>query len=129
MLIFGSRIFSTSVEQISFQYPSWWIILAVLGALLAAGLLYYKSKKLDEKRSWLKPSLYFLRFLPIFGIGLLLLGPLLKQLLEETKKPIVVVLNDDSRSIDQWIQRTSSEDPSTAVNNMVAALSEKYEVG
>jgi len=116
------------VEQLSFQYPFWFSIIALIIALVFAGLLYYRSKGFDNKQNWLKPLLYFLRFLPILGIGLLLLGPLLKQLLEETKKPVIVILSDDSRSIDEWIGRSDITDPSDQVSMMSSSLSESYDV-
>jgi len=116
------------VEQISFQYPSWFSVLALIGALIFAFLLYYKFKGFDGKRGWLKPVLYTLRFIPILGIGLLLLGPLIKQLLEETKKPVVVLLSDDSRSINQWVERSETTDPTSAMSQLAQNLSESYDI-
>lgn len=96
-------------------------------AIALTFFLYYKFKGLDESSKGLKRVLYFLRFLPLLGIGLLLLGPLLQQLIEETKKPVVVLLSDDSQSIGQWSAGTTA-DPTEAVEQMAVSLSEKYEV-
>ena len=116
------------MEHISFQYPFWFSVLALVGALGFACLLYFKSKGFDGKNKWLKPLLYTLRFIPILGIGLLLLGPLLKQLLEETKKPVVVLLSDDSRSIDRWIESGDTDDPRLKMGELAQNLSESYDI-
>ena len=57
-----------------------------------------------------------------------MLGPLLKQLLEETKKPVIVLLSDDSRSIDQWIDRADSPDLASSMSQLAQSLSESYDV-
>ncbi len=87
------------MENISFQYPSWYILLCILLGLVYAFALYFRSKALEGQSDGLKWGLGILRFLVVTFIAILLLSPLLKSIIKEVKKPIVVLAQDQSESI------------------------------
>lgn len=115
------------MNNITFEYPAWFVIFCVLAGLLYAGILYYKDNRFQEKGNWLNFALGAVRFLSTFFIALLLLSPLIKSLKTETKKPIVILAQDQSESIANDLKG----DTATYQQNFEALadkLSEKYEV-
>ncbi len=87
------------MENISFQYPSWYILFCVLLGLAYAVGLYFRSKAFREQSDRLNWGLGILRFLAVTFIAILLLSPLLKSIVREVKKPVVVLAQDQSESI------------------------------
>lgn len=85
--------------NIDFTYSPWWLI---AGLVFAAGLsffLYYKDTQLRElNRAWVR-VLAVLRFLFIFGIIFLLLGPSLKIKKTEKEAPVFILAQDNSASV------------------------------
>ena len=69
-----------------------------------------------------------LRFFSIGLIALLLLEPLLKSLVTETKKPIVVITQDQSESIGNEMSDEQKATYQESINTLSSSLSEKYEV-
>ncbi len=116
------------MEQLSFQYPIWLIVFCILGAILGGVLLYAKTKPIDKDKKWLKPLLFLLRALPIFAIGALLLGPLLRQIQMETKRPAIVILSDVSKSVGNWHTQFGTTEIASDINGLKGILDEKYEV-
>lgn len=74
-----------------------WIILAAIVATLVALFQYgyIFSKKTNAKKPWFA----LLRFLTVFSILLLLIGPKFNRKTYETLKPQLLVMVDDSKSI------------------------------
>ncbi|MCB0594619.1 MAG: VWA domain-containing protein [Lewinellaceae bacterium] len=87
------------MSNITFQYPSWYIILCILLGLAYAAFLYYRDKNLREQSPLLNWALGSARFLSVTLIALLLLTPLLKNILRDVKKPVVVLAQDVSESV------------------------------
>ncbi len=86
------------MNNLTFQYPSWYIILCVVLGIAYALFLYFRDKTFKDNK-WLNSILGVLRALLVAFLSMLLLSPLLKSLLTETKKPIVVIAQDHSESI------------------------------
>jgi hypothetical protein len=116
------------VEQISLQYPNWTILLCILGGLLYAGFLYYRSGKFTEKAKWLKPLLGFIRFTSVVLIGILLLGPMIKHLQEDSKQPSIALLLDNSQSITEVSNDGSTESLRSSISTLYSQLSASYKV-
>lgn len=87
------------MDNITFQYPSWYILLCILLGLAYAVLLYRRDKNFGEQSPLLNWALGGLRFLAVSLIALLLLSPLLKNILRDVKKPVVVLAQDESESV------------------------------
>jgi len=89
------------LSSLSFQYPSFYIVLVLLIAALFTGLLYFRNSKQKDIPPHIQITLGVLRFVSIALIGFLLLGPLIKRTETEIQKPIVLVAMDNSASIGQ----------------------------
>ena len=78
---------------------SWWTVLLVIAlGLLYAGLLYIKNP-LNKLTTTLTIVLFVFRFLAVFILGFLLLSPTIKTKKKQIEKPIIILAQDNSRSI------------------------------
>ena len=116
------------IDNISLPVSFWFLPLALLIAFGFAGLLYFREKIFDQSAPWVKKMMFALRFIVVFLIILLFLGPVVKSIDEERKDPIVVLLEDNSRSIsfaagEEWLSSFS-----TKVADIKKKLSGQYEV-
>ncbi|MEI6508759.1 MAG: hypothetical protein WCO54_09765 [Bacteroidota bacterium] len=87
--------------QLTTEYPFWLSLVCMLIAALASWLLY-RNSKLDLAGKYRKVFLYGLmafRFLSIFLMLFLLLGPLMKLISRKVEKPFIILAFDDSESI------------------------------
>ncbi|MEZ4982522.1 MAG: hypothetical protein R2769_13250 [Saprospiraceae bacterium] len=116
------------MESITLQYPSWYVLICVLAALILAGVLYYKDKTFKNQSKLLVWGMGALRFLVTFLICLLLLEPLLKSFVTETKNPVVVLAQDNSESVGAAFTPEDSAAYATNLENLKNQLAEKYEV-
>ncbi len=85
-----------------FQYSVWWIIPCLCLGMVYAFLLYKNEKNFEESFlafKKLKYLLFALRAIFISLLAILLLVPLIEHLRSETKKPIVCLLMDQSKSM------------------------------
>ena len=115
------------MNNLSFPYPTWYLLLCLLLGLVFAFVLYFKNKSFPERTSTLSWVLGLIRFLCIGAIAVLLLSPLLKSTLTETKKPVVVLAQDVSESI---LAEMSSEEKTKYqqdFSNLSTALKENYD--
>ncbi len=115
------------MDQISFQYPAWYLLFCVLAALCYALLLYWRDQRFREVAPRLHVWLGLLRFLAVFLVTLLLLEPLIKSVVTEVKKPIVVVAQDVSESVAMAL-RADTAALRTDLEALRARLADRYEV-
>lgn len=97
------------------------------GLAYALGL-YYRDRTFIEQRPHLHKILGVIRFLAATLLALLLLQPLLKSLLTQTKKPVVILAQDQSESLAQAFKEPQLKDYRSAWESLRQRLSEKYEV-
>ena len=116
------------MPNLSFQYPAWFLILCVLLGLGYALLLYYRDTTFREQAPKLNLWLGLLRWLTVTIISALLLSPLLKSILTETKKPVVVLAQDVSESVGAELKNQALEQYKQNWKNLSDALAEDYEV-
>lgn len=116
------------INEITFQYPSWYIILCVALGLVYAFALYYKDHKFEDSPKWSKWLMGALRFLSVTGIAILLLSPLVKSISEDIKQPIVVIAEDNSQSVVANLSEDEIVQKKEEVNAIANNLAEKYEV-
>ncbi len=114
------------MENIIFQYPSWYLILCLLLGIAYASILYFKENRFDENSKIIKWILALLRMLSVTLLAILLLSPLIKTLIENQKDPIILSLIDSSESIKLGSKK--EENPDTAIDNLLTKLEEKYNV-
>lgn len=83
------------------DYPWYYVLLCLLVGAAYAFVLYRRnSKKTDDGMSkWMTALLAALRFLAVATIAFLLLSPLVKRETARKEKPIVILLEDNSQSL------------------------------
>jgi hypothetical protein len=116
------------MSNISFQYPVWFLLFCALLGLGYALLLYYRDTTFKEQSSNLNRWLGLLRWLSVTLLSALLLSPLLKSVLIETKKPVIVLAQDQSESIAADLQGQNLEQYKQNFQTLQNALGENYEV-
>lgn len=62
------------------------------------------------------------------AIASLLLGPLLKKIIEETKRPSIAIVTDNSRSIGSWVNQSGNDGLEQNIATLTSGLSEQYDV-
>jgi len=116
------------MENLSFQYPNWYLLLCAFLGLGYALLLYFKDKTFREQSKKLNWALGAIRFLAVTFLSILLLSPILKSLLTETQKPVVVLAQDESASIAAQMDSTALQTYRTALNGLEKQLENQFEV-
>jgi hypothetical protein len=116
------------MENISFQYPTWYLLFCALLGLLVAGGLYVKDHSFSQQSGWLNWLLGTIRFLLVSLIAVLLLSPLLKSMVTEIKKPVIVLAQDQSESVRADMDDTEAGDYRQAFEQLQENLSKDYEV-
>ncbi len=81
------------------EYPLWFIIFCILLGALYAYILYLAGSKELEIGKWLKRILFSLRLIAVTIISFLLLSPLLKTIFRYIEKPVIIIAQDNSKSI------------------------------
>lgn len=110
------------LNNLTFQYPTYFIVLCALVALVYALGLYFRENKLVDISSFWKWMLALLRFLGVFGILLLLLGPMFKLTSDQIQNPSVVIVQDGSSSIN------SDQNTKNLLQNISAKLEDQFQV-
>lgn len=116
------------MENLSFQYPSWFILLCLLLGAAYAAVLYYRDATFRDQSPYLNAGLGVVRFLAISLIGILLLSPILKSLETQSKKPVVVLAQDQSESIKAEMNEEQLQNYRQALTNLENDLSGEYEL-
>lgn len=116
------------MNNITFQYPSYYFIFCILAGLVYALVLYYRDRTFKEKSSWLNWLLGALRFLAVTSIATLLLSPLIKSVITETKKPVVILAQDVSESVGNTLDEAQNATYKAQFEQMRDNLAQQYEV-
>ena len=102
------------------------MLLAAISGVLAGLGLYWKNQSIAHWSAPLKYGLQILRTISVFLIIVLLLGPLLKSVDQESEKPVVVLGIDNSSSIvltkDSSLVKGSLQ---TQLDALISKISEK----
>ncbi len=116
------------MEDLTFQYPTWYILFCAILGLSVATLLYFRDKTFKETSDRLKWILGIIRFLSVTLISMLLLSPLLKSLISETKKPVIVLAQDQSESVLADMDEAQARTYQQSFKDLSTKLSENYDV-
>lgn len=114
--------------NLTFQYPAWFLIFCALLGLGYAALLYFRDTTFRENAPNLHRWLAALRWLAVTILSALLLSPLLKSIQTETKKPVVVLAQDQSESAAADLAGQNLEQYKQDFAALKNSLSEDYEV-
>ena len=98
----------------------WWVPVCIVLGLLYAWLLYRQPLSLDNKfRFWL----FAVRAIAVTVIALILLSPLVKSVNYNPQKPLVLILEDNSQSIEMF-QAPSKSPPPAGGGDLEGAIDE-----
>ena len=114
--------------ELILEYPLWYVFLCLLLGAGFSYLLYWKTKLSEDFSVWLFGLLSGLRFALISFLAFLLLTPLLKSIVREVEKPIIVIAKDNSASIKMGMDSVSLRAFDTKFENTINTLSEQFEV-
>ncbi len=116
------------MELIS-NYPWYYTLLCFLAGFVFSAAMYFRDKHHAERPKLLRYSLATLRFASVTLIALLLLDIFMKRLVNETEKPVILVMQDNSSSITAGKDSTEIKtDYTKALAALVDAVKEKYDV-
>ncbi|MEM6878650.1 MAG: hypothetical protein AAF544_08835, partial [Bacteroidota bacterium] len=76
------------MQNISFAFPAWYLLLCAIAGLGVALLLYYRSATFADQPSWRSLLMGLLRWLGFSLIAALLLSPLLRYLQTDQQEPV-----------------------------------------
>jgi hypothetical protein len=106
-----------------------WLIPIGAIAFLLTYLFYRKEAWLNEISTWTKKSLFTLRFLSLFFIGILLLGILFESFSYRKEKPIFITLVDNSHSLKNFKDSANVAQRIADFNSKIKEkFSEKFEL-
>ena len=117
--------------NLSFQYPSWFILLCILAGGAYAFILYYKNTRFNDavnNNKLLIIVLGIFRFLLVTIIAILLLSPFLRLNSNDTQKPIIVIAADNSQSVHLAFKKDDSTVYATNLTKLKNDLSKDYDV-
>lgn len=116
------------MELIS-NYPWYYTLLCFLTGFVFSAGMYYRDRHHAERPKPLRYGLAALRFTSVTLIALLLLDLFVKRLVNETEKPVILLLQDNSSSItagkDSSELRTAYLD---GLKRLSEAVSNKYDL-
>ncbi|MFT5764769.1 MAG: hypothetical protein ACI8X3_002201 [Saprospiraceae bacterium] len=116
------------MENLSFQYPSWYLLLCLLLGLVYAMVLYFRNDAFKDKSRALNWILGTFRFLVVSILGILLMSPFLKSIVREIKKPVIVIAQDQSESILSDMNEEERNQYQATFQQFETALGEEYEI-
>jgi hypothetical protein len=90
--------------------------------------LYYRDRTFKEQWPRLNTILGILRFLTVTLLSLLLLSPLLKSIITDIKKPVIILAQDQSESIGSGFKAVDSLQYRKAFTTLAETLGKDYEV-
>src|SRR5690606_16221584 len=109
-------------QRILLDSSPWFVIVCVALAAGIAFLLY------NAKSPWPKTVnhlLFGVRFVPLFLLMFLLLGPVVRQISNYFEKPVMVILKDNSSSVAQTTDSTSLARFNEELKQLANELTEK----
>lgn len=111
------------------DHPWYFTLLCVMAGFLFSFALYYKDKKNADRKKGLLYLLFSLRWMSMSIIFLLLMDFVMKQLINETEKPVIVFVQDNSSSMTALKDSDQIRgEYSQRIHNMLSRLKNQYEV-
>ena len=116
------------MNNLSFQYPTWYLLFCILAGLAYALILYYRDSTFRELSARLNILLGTLRFLTVSALAALLLSPLLKSAEIDTQKPLVILAQDESESVLSGFSEADITTYQSQFQSLSETLRDKFEV-
>lgn len=116
------------MQNLSWQYPSWYLIFCFLLGIAAAVLLYYRDRSFADQPQSLRYLMAALRGIVVTVLSALLLAPLLKLLQNRSENPIIILAQDQSTSVRNAFTKNDSVQWAQTLEDAHRQLSSKYTV-
>jgi len=117
--------------SLSFELSTWWVLGCIALGAGVAGILYFRNsfiKSPSSRQQLVFRALAVVRFTVITLLALLLLAPLFRSEFTETRKPVVVVLQDNSQSVTYGFGAGDSAKYVDDLAKLQAKLGDKFDV-
>ncbi|HUM45949.1 MAG TPA: hypothetical protein PLD84_03405 [Chitinophagales bacterium] len=117
--------------NLTFTYPSWYLLLCLLLGVIASFVLYYRDWQFKDLGQSFKKWLWVLaiiRAVAISFIAFLLLSPLVRTLSTHIEKPILIFAQDNSSSVMVNQNKEDSLQYQQEATQFINDLSKDYEV-
>lgn len=114
--------------DLSFNYPSYFIILCLLAGLVYALTLYYNSQSLKDSSRSMRIILGSIRGLLIAGIVFLLIGPLIRTSKSNTQKPLLLIGQDVSRSVLEPKINPADQEYQQKLDRLISSLESDFDI-
>jgi hypothetical protein len=102
-------------------------LLVIAFGLIISGLLYYRDNKFSDKPKSLIYSLAVLRFISAMAIAFFLLEPFYRTVQEDVRKPVLIVAQDASASINTKKGDILPTEVAAQLSTLTNELSSKYD--
>jgi hypothetical protein len=99
-----------------------------LAGLIYAFALYYRTRQFRDKSKFIVPALFLARFITVSLISFFLLSPLIKRITERTVRPVLVIAQDYTLSLQNAYGEDELIDIDASVRNISRELGVKYDV-
>lgn len=119
------------LATLSFELSAWWILGCVALGVVMALLLYFRNsfiKSPSERQKQVFRALGVIRWAVITLLAILLLAPLFRSQFTEERKPVVVVLQDNSQSVTYGFGEGDSAKYVQDLAALQAKLGDKFDV-
>ena len=114
------------MQNLNWQYPTWYLLFCVLAGVAAAVFLYRRDTTFADQAPMLRYLMAILRGVVVTVLSCLLLAPLLKLLQSRTEPPVIVIAQDQSTSIRSGFNKEDSTAYMKSLNALSDRLAEKY---
>jgi len=113
------------MQNLTFEYPAWFLLLCALAGLAVTLLLYYRERTFKDQPVALVWGMSLLRWLGYSLLAALLLSPLLRYLQTDRQEPVIVLAQDVSESVGMELDTAGYAAQWIGLKEQ---LSEKYQV-
>ncbi len=115
--------------QIITESPLWFILFCLLAGLVYSWVLYRNDKTFTELGLPVKSAMAVFRFVSVTILCFLLMSPLIKTVFTEVEKPIIAVLQDNSKSVSAIRDSvTFLNSYPLAIQNAISRLEQDFDV-
>jgi len=116
------------LESFQIQFPAWYILICLAAGVLFSVVLYYRDSTFQDQPGIVKTIMAVLRFGTVTLLAALLLSPFLKMYEQTVQEPVVIIAQDNSSSIGDFLAGEDSLAYVAAIDKLASDLSGKYTV-
>jgi len=116
------------MDGITFEYPTWYLVICLLVGLAYALVLYFRDHTFRESATWLNWLLGATRMLVVSTLAMLLMSPILRSVESRSQKPVVVFAQDGSESIGAAMKPADSLAYVQAIRSIEEKLGTDYDL-